>query len=69
MALMITDECTGCGACVEDCPQQAIDEGDPAYVIDGEKCVECVGYFDSSRCAEVCPVGAPQPDPANPRKK
>ena len=28
MALIITEECTSCGACVEDCPNQAISEGD-----------------------------------------
>lgn len=29
MSFMITEECTSCAACVEDCPNQAIEEGDP----------------------------------------
>lgn len=64
MALMITDECTSCAACVEDCPQQAIDEGDPAYVINGEKCVECVGFYEEPQCVAACPVECIVPDPA-----
>jgi ferredoxin len=35
---------------------EAISEGDEAYVIDPEVCVECEGYFDESQCVEVCPV-------------
>ena len=69
MAYKITDECISCGACEPECPVKAITEGDTKYVIDPAKCVEGVGYFDSSRCAEVCPVNACQPDPEHPRKK
>ncbi len=68
MAYKITEECISCGACEPECPNKAIKEGDTAYVIDFNKCTECVGYFDSSKCAEVCPVDAPQPDPAHPKK-
>lgn len=28
MALMITDKCTACGACLDICPNDAIIEGD-----------------------------------------
>ncbi len=69
MAYKITEECISCGACEPECPNKAIKEGDSSYVIDFEKCTECVGFFDSSKCAEVCPVDAPQPDPDHPRKK
>ncbi len=69
MAYKISDECISCGACEPECPVQAISEGETTYNIDPNKCVECVGYHESSRCAEVCPVGAPVPDPAHPRKK
>jgi ferredoxin len=64
MAYLITEECTSCGACVEDCPNQAINEGDLVYVIDAEKCTECVGYYDEPQCVSVCPVECVVPDPA-----
>ena len=65
MALMITDECTSCGACIEDCPNEAISEGDTVYIIDAEKCTECVGFFDEPQCVGVCPVECIVPDPAH----
>jgi ferredoxin len=63
MAYRITEDCISCGACEPECPNKAISEGDTQYIIDPARCSECVGAFDSSRCAEVCPVGAPVPDP------
>jgi ferredoxin len=68
MAYKITDECIACGTCEPECPVQAISTGDPVYLIDPEKCVECLGYFDTSRCAEVCPVDACVLDPEHPYK-
>ena len=62
MAYKITDECISCGACEAECPNQAISEGDPIYTIDPDKCTECVGAHDSSKCVEVCPVDACVPD-------
>jgi ferredoxin len=56
MAKMITAECINCGACEADCPNDAISEGDPVYLIDWDKCTECVGHYDSPKCLEVCPV-------------
>jgi len=56
MAMLISAECICCGACVPECPVDAISEGDTLYIIDPETCVECVGYFDASQCVEVCPV-------------
>ena len=53
MAYIINDECISCGACVGDCPVEAISEGNDKYVIDAEKCIEC------GACADACPVGAP----------
>ncbi|MBI4187837.1 MAG: YfhL family 4Fe-4S dicluster ferredoxin [Chloroflexi bacterium] len=58
MAYKITDECISCGACEPECPNQAISEGETIYVINPDKCTECVGSYQSSRCAEVCPVDA-----------
>lgn len=63
MALMINDDCTNCDACVEACPNDAISEGDTIYVIDPERCTECVGAEDEPQCALVCPVDACVPDP------
>lgn len=63
MAYKISDDCISCGACEPECPNQAISEGGTIYVIDPNKCTECVGSYESSRCSEVCPVDAPHPDP------
>jgi len=56
MAMKIVEECINCGACEPECPNQAITAGDDIYIIDPEKCTECVGAFDEPRCVEVCPV-------------
>ncbi len=58
MALMINDECIACDACVAECPNDAISEGDPIYVIDQDLCTECVGFYDEPQCVNVCPVDA-----------
>jgi len=55
MALKITDLCSACDACLSECPNQAITAGRP-YVIDANKCTECVGAFDTPQCQEMCPV-------------
>ncbi len=51
MAYVITDECVECGACIPECPEEAISEGEP-YVIDPELCTDC------GTCVEVCPTEA-----------
>ena len=63
MAYKITEECISCGACDPECPNVAISEGETIYVIDPNKCTECIGSYESSRCAEICPVDACVPDP------
>jgi ferredoxin len=63
MAYKITDECISCGACEPECPNSAISEGETTYVIDPEKCTECVGSYESSKCAEICPVDCCVSDP------
>lgn len=63
MAYKITDECISCGACESECKNEAISEGEDCYVIDADKCTECVGWFDTAQCAEVCPVDAAVADP------
>ncbi|MBI4302252.1 MAG: YfhL family 4Fe-4S dicluster ferredoxin [Chloroflexi bacterium] len=63
MAYVITEDCINCGACEPECDKNfAIKEGDPIYVIDPNKCTECVGNYESPRCALVCPVDACVPD-------
>ena len=56
MALFITGDCINCSVCEPECPNSAISEGDGVYVIDGDKCTECVGHFEESQCVDVCPV-------------
>jgi ferredoxin len=56
MSLLITDDCIACDACREECPNEAIEEGDPIYIIESDRCTECVGSFDEPQCIEVCPV-------------
>lgn len=57
MALKITEECTACGTCVDECPNDAITEGENIFVIDAEKCTECEG-LPEPQCASVCPTEA-----------
>ena len=63
MAYKITEDCISCGACESECPNAAISEGETIYVIEPDKCTECVGAHESSKCVEVCPVDACIPDP------
>ena len=52
MATMITNECINCGACEPECPNNAITQGDPVFVIDPKLCTECVGFHDYEACAD-----------------
>jgi ferredoxin len=63
MALMINEDCVNCMLCEPECPNGAISTGDGIYVIDPEKCTECVGYHDNSRCTEVCAVECIESNP------
>jgi NADH:ubiquinone oxidoreductase subunit F (NADH-binding)/(2Fe-2S) ferredoxin/Pyruvate/2-oxoacid:ferredoxin oxidoreductase delta subunit len=43
------DNCTGCGACLKVCPEEAVSgEKDQAHTIDEEKCIKC------GICKDVC---------------
>ena len=44
--------CTGCGACVEICPTEAISLHDGKARVDGDKCVDC------GVCESECPADA-----------
>ncbi|NLY64231.1 MAG: YfhL family 4Fe-4S dicluster ferredoxin [Alcaligenaceae bacterium] len=63
MALLITDECINCDVCEPQCPNDAISMGDEFYIIDPDKCTECVGHHDEPRCMLVCPVDCIEPNP------
>ena len=52
MAHRITDECLACAACIDECPEEAISEGDPIYVIDPALCTDC------GTCVDSCPNDA-----------
>lgn len=65
MATMITSDCISCGACEPECPNNAISQGDPVYIIDPKLCTECVGFHDYEACAAVCPVDVCVTDPNN----
>ena len=55
MAYVISKtDCQACVTCKDECPQEAIIEGD-VYSIDPDKCVEC------GACADACPCGAIAP--------
>ena len=68
MALIINDECTACGICLPECPNEAISEGD-IYVINPDLCTECVGFYNDPQCVDVCPVEAIIPDPEHKESK
>lgn len=63
MSLIIQEECIACDACKEECPNEAINEGDPIYIIDPERCTECLGHFDEPACVAVCPIDCIISDP------
>jgi ferredoxin len=56
MAYIISDACTACGTCVDECPVSSITAGDPIYVIDPDTCIDC------GACAAVCPSEAINPE-------
>lgn len=45
---IVQKKCTGCGTCVEWCPQEAITLNDDVAVIDAEKCIGC------GECLAMC---------------
>lgn len=62
MAVLITDTCINCDACIEECPATAIVSADASPLDDGEytyvkpeKCIECVDAA-VPKCADVCPT-------------
>ncbi len=59
MAHKIDNEsCSACGACAENCPEQAISYFAPkaTYSVSAEKCIDC------GLCATNCGSGAIRPE-------
>lgn len=52
MAHTISDACVNCGACVPDCPVEAIEEKGGQHLIIAEKCTDC------GVCVGSCPTDA-----------
>ncbi len=58
MAVYVNENCITCGACLWECPTEAILPGDPRPVVDRNLCTECYGFFGESQCIVVCPAEA-----------
>lgn len=58
MSVQINERCVTCGACLWECPTEAISAGDPRPVVNEDSCTECHGFFGESQCIVVCPVEA-----------
>lgn len=58
MSVQITAACVTCGACLWECPVEAISPGATRPVVDPDRCTECYGFFGEGQCIVVCPVGA-----------
>ena len=57
MASTITDDCIGCGNCEPECPNGAVSQAGDVYVIDPDRCDDCV---ETGGCGGVaiCPTEA-----------
>ncbi len=56
MAFAITSACTNCFACEPLCPNKAISEAKPHFLIDAAQCTECEGEFEEPQCGAICPI-------------
>ncbi|AMW78329.1 (4Fe-4S)-binding protein [Acinetobacter sp. TGL-Y2] len=63
MALKITEQCINCDMCTPECPNDAISEGDKIYQIDVLRCTECVGFYKTQTCVDVCPINCIEQHP------
>ena len=65
MALLITEDCIACDACLGECPHTAIEEGNIIYKIEVESCTECIGIYSEPACICACPIDCIVPDKDN----
>ncbi len=56
MAFEIIESCVNCYACEPLCPNDAIYQASPHFMIDADKCTECIGDFMDAQCASICPI-------------
>lgn len=56
MAFEIIESCVNCYACEPLCPNQAIYQASPHFLINPSKCTECAGDFDDAQCVSICPI-------------
>ncbi len=56
MSLKIVAGCVNCFACAPLCPNDAIYEAKPHFLINARKCTECEGDYAKPQCAEICPI-------------
>lgn len=56
MALEIIESCVNCWACQPLCPNDAIVEAKPHFLILADKCTECAGDHADPQCATICPI-------------
>ena len=52
MVIIDNARCTGCGSCVDVCPEQAITIHDDLAMINEDLCIQC------GNCDNACPAGA-----------
>jgi ferredoxin len=52
VAKIKTEDCTGCGTCVDECPASAISMKNDKAKVDEEECTEC------GACVDACPAEA-----------
>lgn len=53
---IIAENCTGCGACQFECPNNAISSKGGVFSIIAGKCTECKGIYKTQQCAAACPI-------------
>jgi len=56
MSLEIVEGCVNCWACAPLCPNDAIYEANPHFLVDAKKCSECEGDYADAQCAAICPI-------------
>jgi ferredoxin len=56
MSLSIIESCVSCFACEPVCPNDAIYEATPHFLVDSKKCTECEGDYADPQCAAICPI-------------